>query len=189
MPVCLSRLRGKQVPRGHKRSGGTTGGKLPGAGRPTNYTPEMVDRICNELMAGKSLIKICEAEDMPHRVTVINWLGMYQDFATRYSKARESQADYMDDLILDTANASDPESAPADRVKIDAYKWRAARLQPKKYGDRVHKELSGPDGNPIKLDVTGMTDEQLAALEAALSGSTDGEGRTASGDTSGKGKA
>ena len=51
-------------------------------------------------------------------------------------RAREWQADYMDDLILETANDCTAETAQADRVKIGAYQWRAARLKPKVYGDR-----------------------------------------------------
>jgi hypothetical protein len=29
-------------------------------------------------------------------------------------------------------------------------KWLASKLVPKKYGDRVAAELSGPDGGPIR---------------------------------------
>lgn len=151
------------------------GGARPGAGRPSLYTSEIVDRICRELMEGKSLIKICDADDMPHRVTVVTWLGDpdKRDFLTRYACAKETQAEYMDDLILDVAHASTPESSPADRVKIAAFQWRAAKLQPKKYGDRVHKEVTGADGGAVKINVTGMNDEQLAAIEAALTESND----------------
>ena len=145
-------------------------GARPGSGRPSIYTPEIVDRICQELMEGKSLIKICDAPDMPHRYTVVLWLGDPDktSFLTRYTQAKETQAEYMDDLILDVAKASTPESSPADRVKIGAYQWRASKLQPKKYGDRVHKEVTGADGGPVKINVSGINDEQLATIEAAL---------------------
>ena len=115
----------------------------PGAGRPSSYTAELTDRICNELIEGKSLIKICEADDMPHRCTVIRWLGEHPEFATKYARAREAQADVMDDLILDVASKSTAETAQSDRVKIGAYQWRAAKLQPKKYGDRLDLNHSG----------------------------------------------
>lgn len=42
------------------------------------------------------------------------------DFATRYARAREAQADLMDDMILDVANGATSETAAADRVKISA---------------------------------------------------------------------
>jgi len=36
------------------------------------------------------------------------------------------------------------------RLRIDARKWLASKLAPKKYGDKVAAELSGPDGGPIR---------------------------------------
>lgn len=41
------------------------------------------------------------------------------------------------------------------------------------------REVSGPNGGPINLNVSGMTDEQLAALEAALGAVTDAAGGSA----------
>jgi hypothetical protein len=114
----------------------------------------MAERICNELMEGKSLVKICAVEDMPDRVTVIRWLSTKPEFATKYAHARETQADVMDDLILDVANKCTAETAAADRVKIGAYQWRAAKLQPKKYGDKI---THGGDPNSpmtVQLNVT-----------------------------------
>ena len=86
---------------------------------------------------------ICEADNMPHRATVIRWMAENADFATKCARAREFQSDVMDDLILDTANACTSETAQADKVKIAAYQWRASKLAPKKYGDKLELEHSG----------------------------------------------
>jgi hypothetical protein len=112
-------------------------------GRPYKFTEEIADRICDALMSGQSLVKICAAKDMPDRVTVIRWMAKDVAFATRCAHAREAQADYMDDLIIDEANKVTPETAQAAKVKISAYQWRASKLAPKKYGDRVDMNLSG----------------------------------------------
>jgi Bacteriophage Sf6, terminase small subunit-like len=135
-------------------------------GRPSAYSEKLVERICRELMQGKSLIKICDAKDMPDRVTVIRWLERHPEFATRYARARESQADLMDDLILDVAEKSTNDTAAADRVKIGAYQWRAAKLKPKKYGEKV--AIGGDRSmDPITtIDLTKATNEQLQTLEA-----------------------
>jgi hypothetical protein len=121
--------------------------------RPSSYTEEMADRICDELMGGKSLVRICEAADMPHRSTVIRWMGADEAFATRCAHARDAQADLMDDLILDVAEKCTSETAAADRVKIAAYQWRASKLAPKKYGDKT------------SVDVTFNHEDALAQLE------------------------
>ena len=59
--------------------------------------------------------------------------------------------DQMDDRILELAENCTPETAPADRVKLAAYQWRASKLAPKKYGDRLTQEMVGKDGGPIEI--------------------------------------
>ncbi len=49
------------------------------------------------------------------------------------------------------------------RLRVDARKWVAAKLLPKKYGERYSAEITGKDGGPI------VTKEQRdAAVAAAL---------------------
>lgn len=159
------------------------------AGRPSDYSEELAERICLALIDGLSLAKICAEDDMPHRSTVLRWLERHPEFAARYARARESQADFMDDMILDVANASTPETAAADRVKIGAYQWRAAKLKPKKYGDRVLAEHTGPNGGPIQtVDLTNATDDDLARLEALLGPIASAAGGAASADQGGEGE-
>lgn len=127
-------------------------------GRPSDYSPETVSVICERLANGQSLRRICLEEHMPDRSTVLRWLDANEDFAAKYARAREAQADYMDDLILDTADACTPVTALADRVKIGAYQWRASKLKPKKYGDRTLTELTGLDGGPIIIKAEPLDD-------------------------------
>lgn len=124
------------------------------AGRPSSYTEEIADTICERLMEGRSLRSICGDDDMPNRQTVVRWQVQHEDFAAKCARARELQADLMDDMILDVADGCKNETALADRVKISAYQWRASKLAPKRYGDKVQTEHSGPDGGPIPTQVT-----------------------------------
>ena len=124
-------------------------------GRPSSYKPELGDLILNGLIAGESMRTLCAPEDMPDRGTVVRWLAEHPDFEAKYAHAREAQADTMDDLILEEAEKVTPETAAASRVKIDAYKWRAAKLKPKVYGDKM---LHGSDpDNPLPLPVVTVT--------------------------------
>lgn len=175
-------------PKGSRTNGRPIGGKRAGAGRPTTYTLEKAERICLELRKGRSLISICLDEGMPERHTVVDWLEANPEFVPRYERARILQADFMDDRIIDVANASTSATSAADRVKIGAYQWRAGKLNARKYGDRVHKEVTGPDGGPVKFNVSGMTDDQLAAVEAALTGAADAAGGAASQGTGREGE-
>lgn len=119
------------------------------AGRPSDYSDKLADIICNRLMDGESLRKICSGKGMPDRGTVVRWMLAHADFAAKCARAREAQSDYMDDLILDVANACTPKTAHADKVKISAYQWRASKLAPKKYGDKI--AVAGDPDNPMKL--------------------------------------
>jgi len=110
-------------------------------GRPSIYTDEIADTICERLINGESLRAICADEAMPSRATVLRWQEADHAFEAKCARARALQADFMDDLILDTALSCTPASAPADRVKIAAFQWRASKLSPKKYGEpRAAKE-------------------------------------------------
>jgi hypothetical protein len=109
----------------------------------TTYSEELADTICERLAEGESLRQICASPEMPNRSTVHRWQSSNAEFATKCACARDSQADLMDDLILEVANACTAETAQADRVKISAYQWRASKLAPKKYGDKVQAEHTG----------------------------------------------
>jgi hypothetical protein len=45
----------------------------------------------------------------------------------------------------------DSTAVARNRLRVDARKWVAAKLLPKKYGDKVQQEVSGPDGGPIEV--------------------------------------
>jgi hypothetical protein len=129
-----------------------TGSSVPAKklGRPSEFTDELADEICELLMDGMSMRKICQSKDMPNRRTIERWMERDSDFAAKCARARVWQADYMDDLILDTAMNCTSETAQADRVKISAFQWRAAKLAPKVYGDKTEVAITGSNGGPIQ---------------------------------------
>ena len=106
-------------------------------GRPTIATPEILDAICDRIAEGESLRDICACDDMPGRTAVLKWLANDAEFASQYARAREAQGDVMDDMIMAEALSCDASNAAAARVRIDAFKWRAGKLKPKVYGEKV----------------------------------------------------
>ena len=66
-----------------------------------------------------------------------------KEFEAKCARAREMQADLMDDKIIETAEACDETNYQSSKVKISAYQWRASKLQPKKYGDKQAIEITG----------------------------------------------
>lgn len=129
----------------------------PGAGRPTVFTQSVMDEIVDRIASGESCNAIGDDPSMPDGASIYRQLGRDDNFASNCARARLQQADVMDDLVLDTAKACTPETAASSRVQIDAYKWRAARLAPHKYGDKVAVAISG------SLDLRNLTDAELDA--------------------------
>lgn len=135
-------------------------------GRPAKYTKEIADAICLEIATtSKGLKKICsENEAFPSYVTVFKWLMEEdkKDFLNSYTCAREAQADILADEIIQIAddgtndtqiNGDGVEITNHDviarsRLRVDARKFLAAKLKPKKYGDKLdvtsdNKPISG----------------------------------------------
>lgn len=126
-------------------------------GRPSAYTEDLADMICDRIAEGESLRAICDDRDLPNWRTVFRWLENDASFASKYARAREFQAEVMDAKILAVAEKCTNETALADRVKIGAFQWRASKLAPKRYGDKVTAEISGPDGGAIPVTAIRLT--------------------------------
>lgn len=130
-------------------------------GRPTLYNSDIAAEICEHISEGNSLRSYCEKDDTPSKASVFKWLIENKEFSDQYARARSEQADVHADEIIDIADEThlDPQDR---RVKIDARKWVASKLKPKKYSERVQTELTGKDGGAIKVEdaFAGLTQEQ-----------------------------
>lgn len=111
-------------------------------GRPSLFTPELGDRICAEVMAGNPLVRICAADDMPHPATVYRWFREHKSFCDNYARAKEDQADYFVEDILQIADLSTPEDIQVARLRVDTRKWAASKYKPKKYGDKLTQDVT-----------------------------------------------
>lgn len=134
-----------------------------GIGRPSSYTDQKADMICERLSDGESLRSICSDDGMPDRGTVFRWLATNETFRSQYARAREAQADALADDILSIADDGKSDSYIDDKgqvrvdqdviarskLRVDARKWIASKLKPRVYGDKVTAELQGEGGGPV----------------------------------------
>ena len=104
--------------------------------------PELTDLICELIAVGWGLQQVLDSSpDFPKAATFYKWLDSYPDVVEKYARARDRQQDYeADNMIAIADGATDPNKA---RIQIDARKWRASKLAPKKYGDKLDLNHSG----------------------------------------------
>jgi hypothetical protein len=120
-------------------------------------------------------------EEMPSQSVVYLWLQQKPDFLEQYTRAREEQADTLADEIVDIADERPEVNELIDKKtgevlsidlsssyiawqknRIEARKWTAMKLRPKKYGDKL--ELGGDPNNPLKFEVKVEAEQNLAEL-------------------------
>ena len=118
-------------------------------GRPTDYTKDMADKICEKIANGRSLRSICAEDGMPPMKTIYRWLEANEEFRHQYARARDKQADYFAEEIIEIADSAEAESAAVSKAKlqIDARKWAASKIAPKKYGDKQEIDVKSSDGS------------------------------------------
>ena len=147
------------------------------AGRKTEYDPAIAAEICTRISCGESLRQICMEDGMPVHSTVYLWLLQNKQFSDNYAKAREEQADTLADEIQAIADERPQEIVDDKGIsrtdsgwvtwqknRIDARKWVASKLKPKKYGDR--QIVAGDAESPLEVKTnTEIFDALLANFQ------------------------
>lgn len=113
--------------------------------RPSSYTDEIAQEICDRIAKGESVKSICADKEsgwLPGESTVYRWLEEREDFRERYTRAREAQADGKFEEAWDIASKATPENVQVARLQVDTIKWQASKLAPKRYGESVKIEGS-----------------------------------------------
>lgn len=128
-------------------------------GAPSSYTQELADEICNRIAKGETLRTIILDEHMPDRVTIYRWLEVNEDFRNQYAHARLQQADNYFEQVIDEAFTS--HDAQIGRLRMDALKWVASKMQPKKYGDKLEIEAKGDSAISIQFAIPERKPEAI----------------------------
>ena len=173
------------------------GGVKRSPGRPSKRTPAVVKRILDGLAAGTPLTILCEPPDMPSDDTVRIWADADPALSRDIARAREAG---FDRIALEALRIADTplegveieetghgsEDAPAfserkvrrkdmlghRRLQVETRLKLLAKWDPKRYGERLAQEISGPDGGPIQTEGEGVRltekDEETVRRIAAI---------------------
>lgn len=146
-------------------------------GRPTTYTLELSDIICERLACGESMRSVGRDDAMPAISTLFKWIREIPEFSEQYTKAKVESAEAFAEDMVDIADnqVSQPlivEGKPVEvdgkmvmvmdnvavnhaKLRIDTRKWAASKLKPKKYGDHTTTTHTG------NVSLIDLTEEEL----------------------------
>ena len=127
----------------------------------TDEVAEIQEKVITEIQTGRSLRQVCGDDGMPNFRTVQRWIVSDGSFAVKYARARTAQADTLFDRMeaVEEAVSAGTMDSHAARVVLDSMRWRASKLAPKVYGDRLDVQVSD-----TRISISGA----LAAAQSRL---------------------
>lgn len=134
------------------------------------YSEDTIDAICLKTATSAKSLKTIAKEVGLSPSTILDWLTKHQSFAEKYARAKEHQADYLAEEILEIADDSskdtltffqdgiekkteDKEWTNRSKLRVDARKWVASKLKPKKYSDQIKVDQTVHIEQPLFPDV------------------------------------
>jgi hypothetical protein len=116
----------------------------PKLGRPTIFSQQLADEICERVVKPESMRSICLDDHMPDRSTIARWMASDAHFAAMISYARELQAEALIDEAMDISDnpsgdfVAKPDGTPVPvwenvqraKLRCDMRRWYAAKLAP-----------------------------------------------------------
>lgn len=120
--------------------------------RPAEFTDELFDLICERMMGGEWLRKICDNDpQMPSRQTFLRWIEKDTGRQEKYARASRAMVDYWAEELLEISQETEKDTIvePNGRRKCN-HEWVAnkrlhsenlrflmSKIYPKRYGDKV----------------------------------------------------
>lgn len=133
-------------------------------GRPSKYSQEALDAICRSVRLGLSYERAAENAGIAQS-TLSQWMQKERNGHPRYQGLNDALA---------KARAEGETRLIARVIKAGEEDWRAAawileRRHPEHYARMERREVSGPDGGPLRVEVSSWVDlvRQATAAESA----------------------
>ena len=133
-------------------------------GRPSGYSQEVADRICEHIAEGGFATDL-HRFGLPGTSTLSRWMNEREDFRDAYARARERRAETFAQQIVEIADTEeDPQKA---RNRIEARKWLAMKLLPRVYGDKQEVTINHDVGSTAAEVLMRLTEQaKQAKLQA-----------------------
>lgn len=148
---------------------------------------QIVASICARIAEGESVRAVFRerCEGYPTEQTFWRWIAADDEVRKQFDAAQRTRSEVYAERITDIDDAEpeytqtqfgqriDPGWVALQKQKADNLKWIAARLLPKKYGDRTI--LAGDADNPLTIADAAIAGKLLPELAAGDAPATPGE--------------
>ena len=145
------------------------------------YSVEEIERIFDLILErieeGEALRSILKDNGMPSTSTFYIWLESNETKSKQYARACELRADSIFDEIIEIADDSsydvivtdrgeveNKEFVSRSRLRVDARKWIASKLNPKKYGDKIDHTSGGEKLPMVNFQIVLEDDSEDKAI-------------------------
>lgn len=128
------------------------------------FSWEVAEEFCKRISEGRSILSVCEDEDMPSRANVYRWMDDNPEFETKCTRARRDRADYRVKKMEEVVEKLERKEIDAHsaNVILSQLRWTASKENPAIYGDKLN--LSGE----MTVNNKEIPDEKLDAKLQAL---------------------
>jgi len=150
-------------------------------GRPTKYSKEVADKICNIIAtSNKGLHTISRmGDEFPSAKVMFDWLAKHDYFRDNYVSCKKLQAEYLGEELIDIADDSSNDTMIIEtssgekkvenrewinrsRLRVDTRKWVMSKLLPKKYGDKIDVTS---DNKPITQTIQVISEKTKKEID------------------------
>jgi len=139
-------------------------------GRPTIYTPELGDKICDLLASDTACLdEICDRyPELPCQGTIYAWRHRHIDFSKKYLQAMHSRGNLYAEETLKIAREKstfidaegnqkiDPGYVAWQKMNVNLRQWHASKLAPKTYGDKQVIEQVTTENDALKSELAEL---------------------------------
>ena len=147
---------------------------LPVNGGLTKKTEPILEEIFSRIAKGETLTHICKEAEMPSTTLFMQWIQYDDDIRERYYRAKEVQAEYFSEEILDIADDSTSdimqgfdrkgkpipmvnyENVKRSELRIKARQWLMERIRSGRFNEKVLVAQQEAQ-NPSMPNLSGAT--------------------------------
>lgn len=122
------------------------------------YDPEIMLRVCDGIIDGKTIKDICSQPGIVSYGTILRWIVAYPEAARSFQAARELSSYTLDDEALAMVREIRDEPGSPQRVRafdvaVNHMRWVAARRNPRVYSERAAMKITVPIQINTSLDL------------------------------------